>query len=49
MAENKWVGLPRDISCQGSLNYTFEGNQTMQMYGIFVKFLLNIAVFGLET
>ena len=48
MAENKWVCLPRVISYRGSLNCPFEGNQTMQMYGMFERFLLIIAVFGLE-
>ena len=32
---------------QGSLNYPFGGNQTMQMYGHFEGFPLNSALFGL--
>ena len=32
---------------QGSLNYPFWGNQTMQMHGNFEGFPLNSALFGL--
>ena len=39
--------LVDDLMTQGSLNYPFGRNQTMQMYGHFEGFPLNSALFGL--
>ena len=45
-AFRSYVTKPAGVQ-QGSLNYLFEGNQTMQMYGNFEGFPLTTALFGL--